>query len=233
MPQSPAGRTTRSNSNPQNSITLTDITKLLDGFKTEILASLNSRLDDIVNKMAKINDRMDAVDQKLAQVELRCVQVEEASEKLFSSVIQEVEDRNRRRLNLIVAGIPEGEGSQGERKAADTEKISSLLGELDNDWDNDSIEHVHRIGNNLSKGPRLIRVTCSEESVKKDILRKAKQLRDLPAHSNVYINPDLTLRQRDENKRLRNELKTRRSRGENVLIRNGKVVERSTLENFH
>ena len=232
MPSSPT-RSTRSNSNPQNNITLADITRLLERCKTDILTTLNSRLDDIANKMTKINNRMDDIDQKMTQVELRCIQVEEASEKLFSSVIQEIEDRNRRRLHFIVSGIPEKEGSLEERKAVDKEKIETLLGDLDESWDDKVIEHVHRIGNNVSKGPRLIRVTCSGESYKKDILRKAKQLRNLPAYNNVYINPDLTLRQRDENKRLRNELKTRKGQGENVMIRNGKIVERRNLENFH
>ena len=175
---------------------------------------------------------MDVIDQKMTQVELRCIQVEEASENLFSSVIQEVEDRNRRSHNLIVSGIPEGEGSIDERKAADKEKIKKLLGDLDDHWDEDVTEQVHRIGNNTSKGPRLIRVTCGEKSVKRDILQRAKQLRNLPAYTNVYINPDLTIRQREENKRLRNEFKARKSRGENVMIRNGKVVERSTPGNF-
>ncbi len=233
MPQTPSGRSTRSNSNPQNNITLADITKLLEKCKTDILASLNSRLDDIANKMTKINNRMDGIDQRMTQMERRCTRMEESSEKLFSSVIQEIEDRNRRRLNLIVSGIPEGEGSLEERKAADKEKVETLLSDLDEDWDDKVFEHLHRIGNNVSKGPRLIRVICSGESVKKDILRKAKQLRYRSAHTNVFINPDLTFQQRDENKHLRNELKARRSQGENVIIRNGKVVEQSYHGNFH
>ena len=233
MSQTPKGRSTRSNSNPQNNLTLADITKLLERCKTEILTSLNSKLDDIANKMTKITNRMDDLDQKMTQVELRCIQVEETSEKLFSAVIQEVEDRNRRKLNLIVSGIPEEDGSVEDRKEADRTRIGTLLSDLDKDWDNDVIAHMHRVGNRVSKGPRLIRVICSEETVKKDILRKAKQLRNLPAHSNVYINPDLTLVQRDVNKQLRNELKTRRSQGENVMIRNGKVVDRGNIRNFH
>lgn len=233
MPNTRSSRTTRSNSNPQNNITLADITKLLENHKADLLASLNSRFDEIASRMTKIINRMNNIDQMITQVELRCTQVEEASEKLFSSITQEIEDRNHRRLNLIVSGIPEGEGCLEERKSADKEKIETLLGDLDDEWDDDVIEHVHRIGNNVSKGPRLIRVTCSGESVKKDILRRAKQLRNLPVHSNVYINPDLTLQQRDENKRLRNEVKARRSQGENVMIRNGKIVERRNIENFH
>ena len=73
---------------------------------------------------------------------------------------------------MVVSGVSEGEGSLDERKAADKEKIEKLLGDLDDEWDEDVIEHVHRIGNNISKGPRLIRVTCSEKSVKKTSFEK-------------------------------------------------------------
>ena len=177
---------------------------------------------------------MDAIDQKIAQVEIRCSKVEKASELLFSSITQEVEDRNRRRHNLIVSGIPEEEqGSVQERREADRSKIGTLMNDLDDDWDDDDIAHVHRIGNNVSKGPRLIRVICQKKTVRNDVLRQAKKLRNHPAHKHVYINPDLTVSQRAENKRLRDELKQRRSNGETVVIRNGKVMNKIESRNFH
>ena len=91
----PQSVTTRSGSNQQNnSITLADISKLIETSKTETLASINRRLDTITCKITKITKRMDAIDQKIAQVETRCSKMEEASESMFSSIIQEVEDRN-------------------------------------------------------------------------------------------------------------------------------------------
>jgi len=230
----PTGVTTRSGLSQQNHPTLSDIIKLIESCKTEILASLSSKLDDISNKMTKITNRVDAIDQKIAQIELRCTEVEETSKSLFSSITQEVEDRNRRRHNLIVSGIPEEEqGSVEERKEADKTKVVTLMNDLYDDWDDDNVAHVHRIGINVSKGPRLIRVICRGETVRHEILRRAKKLRNLPTHSHVYINPDLTVFQRVENRQLRSELKLRKSQGEDVVIRNGKVVDKNGNRNFH
>ena len=210
------------------------MTKLMEKYKAEIIASVEGKLDEVVSEISKLTSRINDLEQKVFQIESRCTKAEKASEKLYSSIIQEIEDRNNRRLNLIVSGVSEEDGSVEERKAADRTKIETLLHDLDGDWNGgmSMIAHMHRVGNRVSKGPRLIRIICSEESTKKGILRKAKQLRNIPAHSNIYINPDLTVRQREESKRLRNELKSRRSQGENVVIRNGKVVSNNN-ENFH
>lgn len=230
----PTGATTRSCSNQQNNPTLAGISRLIENCKTEILASLNSKLDDIANKMTNMTNRMDAIDQKITQVELRCSKMEETSESFFSSITQEVEDRNRRRCNLIVSGIPEEErGSVEERREADETKVGTLMGDLNDGWSDDDIAHVHRIGSNVSKGPRLIRVICQKDTVRNDVLRKAKQLRNLPKYNHVYINPDLTVCQRAENKKLRDELRLRRGRGEDVVIRNGKVIDKNGNGNFH
>ena len=56
----------------------------------------------------------------------------------------------------------------------------------------------------------------------------ASQLRN-SIWSSIYINPDLSKQEREENKRLRAELRARKQAGEtNLTIRRGKVVQ---LEN--
>ena len=75
--------------------------------------------------------------------------------------------------------------------------------------------------------PRLLKVTVDGERVKKQILTKAKQLKttDFKEWNNIYITPDLTFKERQQNRKLRSELNTRRENGENnLIIRNGRIV---------
>ena len=65
------------------------------------------------------------------------------------------------------------------------------------------------------------------ESQKRQILSKAKTLRNSTEWNRVYISPDLTPKERAENKKLRDELKRRRNEGEaNLIIRKGVITTR-------
>ena len=79
---------------------------------------------------------------------------------------------------------------------------------------------------------RLLRVVLRDEDDAKTILYNAKKLRDMPQHSKIFINPDLTPYQQKLNKTLRDELKRTRASGEDVIIRGGKVVPRNEPQTF-
>ena len=57
---------------------------------------------------------------------------------------------------------------------------------------------------------------------------EAKNLRKSEQWKGVYISPDLTPSEREEGKKLRDELKARRARGEQVIIRRGRIVPTET-----
>ena len=64
---------------------------------------------------------------------------------------------------------------------------------------------------------------------KTEVLKMARQFRQSPVYSNIYITPDLTWREREEGRRLREELARRRESGEeNLAIRRGKIVHLSS-----
>ena len=57
------------------------------------------------------------------------------------------------------------------------------------------------------------------------IIKLAPQLRNNPGFSNIYVNPDRTKEEREQGKKLRQELATRRENGEeNLVIRRGKII---------
>ena len=68
-------------------------------------------------------------------------------------------------------------------------------------------------------------VTLGDVSSKKNILKQATKLHNSTSWSNVFISPDLIPKEREVNKRLREELKSRKEAGEkNLMIRRGKIV---------
>lgn len=69
--------------------------------------------------------------------------------------------------------------------------------------------------------------------MKKEVLRKAPQINSgtPTAQERVYINPDLTSKEREQEKVLRKEKKERESKGEkDLVIRNGKIVVRKKVQ---
>ena len=70
-------------------------------------------------------------------------------------------------------------------------------------------------------------VEMGDISTKRSILKQATKLRKSSKWSNIYISPDLTLKERFLHKKLRDELKTRKNAGEKDLyIKRGKIITR-------
>ena len=136
-------------------------------------------------------------------------------------------EKFKRRKNIVIYGMPEREDRpSNERVETDNSNIRKLLKELDVDIKN---FEVSRIGKQVSRGiPRPIRVECNKESEKYEVLKKAASLRfskntDL---KKVIINADMSFRERESQKLLREELKERRLAGErNIKIRKGRIVK--------
>ena len=76
--------------------------------------------------------------------------------------------------------------------------------------------------------PRPIKLELESEAEKFRILKKASKIKstNIEEFKKIIISGDITLKQRELDKNLREELKERRMNGErNLKIRNGKVVE--------
>ena len=80
-------------------------------------------------------------------------------------------------------------------------------------------------GKKVPDRDRLLIVTLENVGIRQEVVRLAPQLRSCEAYANVYINPDLTPREREQGRKLREELASRRQKGEkNLVIRKGKIV---------
>ena len=141
-----------------------------------------------------------------------------AKQREVEMKVREVMERDKRRMNLVIMGLQEKD------EDADKEEIRKIMDALvpENMLD---FEVVGRIGRKSEK-ERPVRVRMLEFADKRRILIRAKLLKQKEEYARVYIVPDLTRLQQEEDKKLRMEVKTRRNEGGvNVRIVGGKVVE--------
>ncbi len=142
------------------------------------------------------------------------------------SVVKEVAARNNRRNNVVISGLPQNNAT------ADDVRVRSLI--------TDEL-HLHelphftckRVGKQTSR-PQLLVVSFDDVRFRDRIITNAKNLRSSSSDAikqHVYISPDLTELERKEQFVLRQELRTRKAAGDDVVILSGKVVPRAS--SFH
>jgi len=118
--------------------------------------------------------------------------------------------------NLIIYGLPESSATSApERQIADLKNFKELV---DSEFKIDNYETTKCFRLGKPRKPRLLRVTLTENVIRRQILRNARHLRNSNAHKNVLVSPDLTLQEREANKRLSQELKRRKDAGDSNLI---------------
>ena len=155
---------------------------------------------------------------------------ENVKEDAVTTTVDELQRRSAKQYNLIVFGVPELQnGSLQQRIDHDQTFCQLMLNRLDF---NESSDPPHRFGKIKPGHSRPLRLTCKTLSHKFQILRASKRLKDVPECRNVFVRPDLTQMQRENDQRLRNELKQRRQGGEDVVIFRGNVIRRDLKQNF-
>lgn len=143
----------------------------------------------------------------------------------------EMQDKDRRKKNVIAYNIPEDEDEDGitdieTRRENDQLHVAELLSELGMHGMN--ITNLVRLGKRSLDRPRLLRLTVGEEKDRNKILSSSWKLKNSGKYEKVFLHPDLTPREREERKILVTELKNRKAHGEqNLVIVNGKIVTRT------
>ena len=149
--------------------------------------------------------------------------------------LHERNDIESRKMNLIVFGVPElnlddGSDWTTDKKVEADIKFTqqTLTRELGTAMSpREGIVDARRIGLKSEKGPRPLKIVFNNLQTKRHVLTNAKKLRESTDKiaKGMYINPDLTKRQREKENVLRNEMWKQREAGKNVVIRKGKIVE--------
>ena len=157
--------------------------------------------------------------------------MEKIIEEKVKNYLDEKKGKDERQCNLIFHNVPESKsGDTDVRKEEDQTQVHRILQHLDVQISPSDIEQAVRLGKKTDgqERPRLLKIKLSRVEPKKQTLSRAKKLKDSKneCYNSVFISPDLTFQEREENRRLRNDLKARRDNGEeNIIIRNGKIVK--------
>ena len=148
---------------------------------------------------------------------------EKKCDLFMNAMDAEFEDRMSRRSNVILYGVEEAEASADadSRKAHDMSAFNRLLKTMDISEDPTSFK-LRRFGVPTANKCRLLHVRCPDNATRDNLLRSRTKLRFLDRK--VFVQPDLTRVQQERARDLRLELKNRRERGEDVIIRNNMIV---------
>ena len=142
--------------------------------------------------------------------------------------ISEIEDIQSRKFNLILHNLPESDTEQD-----DIQGVHNLFGAEFHI--RTKIVSLTRLGRPSANRIRLLKVQLPTIAEKKQILAKAKELRDSTheVHSKVYIRPDMTKRQLEDSKNLHACLQQKRMSypDKKWTIRKGEVVDLPTEDN--
>lgn len=211
---------------------------LLDSHKTELLNEIRKMQGTLVTLQTKMNDVEGALCKVLETQRKQDLEISALKEDMLrmreenENIMNEMEDRERRKSNLIISGVQEKEdGSVEERRCWDKEKVETLLHDL-GDFDSSIVAHIHRLGKVNSRKPRLLKIICKDSDTKRSVLHRAKDLRGMPGYDRIFVNSDLTPAQQMKEKSLREDLRRRRGLGQDVMIKRGKIVQKHP-SNFH
>lgn len=193
----------------------------LKGMKGEI-EGVKTDIQKVVEKTESIDTKLETIiEAKLCKsVEDLRKSNEDTVQVSREDVLEEIEI-SKRRMNIVINGIKENEDER--------EVVKDVIAKLVGARGVASISDVERIGIRSSdkKKHRMVRVIFTNVQVKFDILKAAPEVRDYPEFKKLFISPDLTKRQQEKDKVLRDKLKECRENGASeAKIKRGQVVKK-------
>ena len=183
-------------------------------------------------KIDRLQEMIAVLTAKIGRLESGCngasldEKIEKIVDKKLAEKIEEKGEKEDRKNNLIIVNLMESKKETAEeRKKEDLENLRKLVREKNPDLEGETLEEPTRLGKIGGTRPRLLRVKVKSAEVKTEFLKLRLNAEGVPVEKRVYINPDYTPAEREMNKKLREELKTRIKNGEkDIGIRGGKIV---------
>lgn len=236
----------RSGSNPNTPsssrmefVTNTEIRTMLDNLKDDIIRSFTGLFESLDKKLDSLERRIDNLENKLAPLqaeqekqatELACMkgEIEQIKHYTTHELMSEFQERQRRNKNVVLTGVIEAAGGHPpERQAHDMHEVEKIFETMG--LPNAAIKDTTRIGRSLSGRARLLRVALYDEELKVRILKNARLLRSNAKYKQVFVNPDRTPSEQAHFSDMWKKLKEMKSRGRDVVIYRGKIVERDSI----
>ena len=225
-----------------------DVTQLNEkaNSQKEEIRSMSQRFDTSVSQISLLTQQVATASETLQQLAERfensysssAQAIQPQADELMKSVAEhmvELQEREKRKLNILIRGVPEVLASAPE--SDDKTKVRYYLfqramGIPETQIPESAMVSIRRVGRPSQDYPRHLIVTLDSMKTKVMILRAAPNLRrksldnvNVRDNSNgIYISPDYTKQQQQQQKDLRDEVKRRRASGEQVRIFRNQVV---------
>ena len=123
----------------------------------------------------------------------------------------------------------ESEKEEPKERAYDDSRLIMAMFDEELNLPLTEVKAVVRLGKKIPGKHRLTKVTLDSVKAKRDVLANAKKLHDSESWKRVFITPDLSPKERQKNKDLREDLQRRMEEGEeNLVIRRGQIVKIGT-----
>lgn len=136
----------------------------------------------------------------------------------FEEIVAEVEDRARRRRNLVFFGIPEPpqDIAPTERVSRDREELTAVLHVIKPRFNIDTLNPT-RVGRFSATKSRPVKIRLASDDQVADIIRNAKALKNSQYKNKVSISFDRTPKQLSFYRSVKAELTERRNSEERNL----------------
>jgi len=167
----------------------------MDSKITQNTTDITTNKRDIV----KMGDGLKKVEKK----------VEDVKKQVEEEMLEEMQERESRRLNIVIHGIEEqdGPGENREKAERDKEACGRIFSAMEAGVRRDQIKFCRRIGER-ARDPRPLIVGLKSEEPRRKILENARRL-PTTKYENVNIVADLTRKQRQEEVKKREEAERR------------------------
>lgn len=194
----------------------------------EVVQRFESGLKDVKQMVTKGNEDGNPEEQEIQKLQTELDEMKKGMRSQLDSSAKELKDEMEesleiecRKMNLVIHGLKDENGE------VDVEEVIKLFDiGLKMDYER-HVEKITRIGRTINEQKiRPLKMVLKSVDSRKEILARAKILKESEEFTKVFITPDLTRRQQEKDKILRQQLKKIREEGEpTAKIKNGKVVK--------
>lgn len=190
----------------------------LNGNKGYTWSCVNCRgfgndLDDLKSLIMKLQEEIQSMKSEYASTPKPEV-------SNFEDIIAEINERNKRKRNLIIYGIEEhSNGTDEDRTKLDKDKTTDLLQFLTPTMLEDANYDIKpiRLGISRNNRPRPIKVILKNDQMVNNVIQNAKKLKNNHNFGRVSVAFDRTPREYAHYMKLKSELQERQNAGEQNL----------------
>lgn len=175
---------------------------------------LRKEVENITNSFLNTEKKIKAIEEEVSTLKKSTEQIQQISTNNYENIIGEVQNRTQRERNIIISGIEEIKSDKREdRQQHDKNEVKKILEPFLENY----VEPIKilRLGKYSDKKSRPIKACYETSETAKKVLRNSTAINK--ATKKIKIYSDETPQQKENMKKLRDELKQRTDDGEGDL----------------